>query len=309
MYIFGLGFSIFCMVDSEVSDFVGYISLQKRLSQHTVSAYQSDLQEFIDFTHQELVFNNFSEISYLHLRSFIASLIDKGLSATSVNRKISSLKTFFKFLMRNGVIHSNPTDKVIAPKKPKKLPSFINESETKRLFSEITISENYDEIRDLLLVDILYQTGIRRAELIALKQQDVDIFNLQIKVLGKRNKERIIPFSLELKRNLEHYIAVKKDLNLTHPSLLLTKKNKPLTTSQVTKCVHQILGMVTTAKKRSPHVLRHTFATHLLNNGADINAVKELLGHSSLAATQVYTHNTIEKLKKSYNQAHPRSGN
>ena len=309
MYIFELGFSIFSMVDSVVSDFIGYISLQKRLSQHTVTAYQSDLQEFINYTNQEIAFNNFSEITHLHLRSFIASLMDKGLSAISVNRKISSLKAFFKFLLKNAVIISNPTDKIIAPKKPKKLPAFINESETKRLFLETTFNEDYDEIRDLLLVDILYQTGIRRAELIALKQQDVDIFNLQMKVLGKRNKERIIPFSIELKRNLEHYISVKKDLNLTHPFLLLTKNNKPLSASKVTKCVNQILGMVTTAKKRSPHVLRHTFATHLLNNGADINAVKELLGHTSLAATQVYTHNTIEKLKKSYNQAHPRSGN
>ncbi len=297
------------MVESAVNDFFSYLSLQKRFSPLTVKSYQTDINQFFEFVSLEIPINHLSEISHLHLRSYIASLMDKGNSATTVNRKISTLKTFFKFLLKNNIVQTNPTQKIIAPKKVKKLPEFLDEDQTGKLFSDLKFEEGFNGVRDKLVIETFYQTGIRRSELINLKESDIDFISLQLKVLGKRNKERIIPFSLAYKRNLESYLDVKKSLNLTHPSLLVSTKNKPLSAMQVTKIVSNILAMVTTAKKKSPHVLRHTFATQLLNNGADINAVKELLGHASLAATQLYTHNTIDKLKKSYNQAHPRSGN
>lgn len=234
--------------------------------------------------------------------------MEGGLAAASVNRKISALRSFFKYLVKNGIVSQNPTQKVVAPKKPKKLPVFIDEAQVNDIFSTLTFEPGFEGIRDKLLIDILYQTGIRRAELIGIKETDADLLNMSIKVLGKRNKERVIPFSHNLRASLKEYLALKEQEGLSNPQLLVSLKNKPLNAQQVTRIVNRVLGSVTTSRKKSPHVLRHSFATHLLNNGADINAVKELLGHASLAATQIYTHNTIEKLKKSYNQAHPRSG-
>ena len=198
--------------------------------------------------------------------------------------------------------------KLQGPKIAKRLPQFIDEKKIESLFDSYVFASDFEGVRDKLIIDIFYQTGLRRAELIGLKERDIDFFNGQLKVLGKRNKERIIPFGLGLKRNLELYLNVKQKQNLLNPFLLVTLKNTPITAQKVTKIVNTVLANATTSCKKSPHILRHTFATHLLNNGADINAVKELLGHASLAATQIYTHNTIEKLKKSYNQAHPHSG-
>lgn len=198
--------------------------------------------------------------------------------------------------------------KVVAPKKPKRLPVFIDESQMDKIFNGLEFEPGFEGQRDKLIIDLLYQTGMRRAEMLNLKVSDIDIFNTQIKVLGKRNKERLIPFHTNMRRNLEAYLGVKESNGLKDPHLLVTMKDKPLTAQKITVIVNRILAAVTTGSKKSPHVLRHTFATHMLNSGADINAVKELLGHSSLAATQVYTHNTIDKLKKTYNQAHPRSG-
>jgi len=235
--------------------------------------------------------------------------MDTGLSPVTVNRKISSLKSFFKYLLKTGVIENNPTQKIQGLKNPKRLPVFIDEGSLGTVFSSFAFKEGFEGQRDKLIIDILYQTGLRRAEILNLREGDLDIYNLQLKVLGKRNKERIIPFSIELKRNLESYLHVKNQYKLNSPYLLVTLKNTPLSPQKISRIVKEVLSSVTTNQKKSPHVLRHTFATHLLNNGADINAVKELLGHASLSATQVYTHNTIDKLKKSYNQAHPRSGN
>jgi integrase/recombinase XerC len=296
------------MVDQVVYDFLSYLNLQKRSSQLTTKSYKTDLEQFFSYLNEEAGQTVAADVSSSHIRGFIASLIEGGMSPRSVNRKLSSLKSFYKYLLRHEAVTSNPAAKIQGPKTPKRLAVFIDESQAETIFSDFTFKEGFEGQRDKLIIDILYQTGVRRAELLSLKVSDVDLFGLQLKVLGKRSKERIIPFSLELKRNLETYLAVKQTTKLNNPFLLVTSKNTQISASHVTKIVKEVLGSVSTNKKKSPHVLRHTFATHLLNNGADINAVKELLGHASLSATQIYTHNTIEKLKKTYKQAHPRSG-
>lgn len=297
------------MIENAASGFLSYLNFQKRVSPLTVQSYKLSLGQFFSFLLEEHGVTKFSEISHNTIRDYIAALMDKGLSPTSVNQKISSLRSFFKYLLRNGLTDTDPTQKIRGPKNPKRLPSFVDETQMENLKKYEGIKSDFENVRDRLVMDVFYQTGIRRAELIGMKVSDVDIYNLQLKVLGKRNKERIIPFSIDLKRNLESYLNVKEVQGLNSPYLFVTLKNNPLSASLVSSIVKVILGTVTTNKKKSPHVLRHSFATHMLNNGADINAVKELLGHTNLLATQIYTHNTIEKLKKSYNQAHPRSGN
>ena len=223
-----------------------------------------------------------------------------------MTRKLSTLKSFFKYLQIQQVILVNPMTKIMAPKMPKRLPVFITEDQLEDLFTEIEFEDGFKGIRDKLILDLLYQTGIRRSELTHLTEIDTDLFNSTIKVLGKRNKERIIPISLTLKRNLESYLQVKHELNLSNSMLFVSEKGNILSEQSVYSIVKKYLSQITTIQKKSPHVLRHSFATHLLNNGADINAVKDLLGHANLSATQIYTHNTIDKLKKSYQQAHPR---
>lgn len=297
------------MVDQVVYDFLSYLDLQKRSSQLTTKSYKTDLEQFFTYLKNEVGEIQPSEVTTSYIRGFVASLMENGLEPRSVNRKLSSLKSFYKYLLKNELISLNPASRIQGPKIPKRLAVFIDENQTDKIFDHYKFAEGFDGQRDRLIIELLYQTGMRRAELLALKDSDIDLFNLQLKVLGKRNKERVIPFSLALKRNLESYLNVKKQSNLTNPYLLVTQKNTPLNASNITQIVKMVLSSVSTNKKKSPHVLRHTFATHLLNNGADINAVKELLGHASLAATQFYTHNTIEKLKKTYKQAHPRSGN
>lgn len=297
------------MVEEALKNFLSYLNLQKRFSALTASSYKSDLDQFFIFLKDELPVNySFSDISHYYVRDYVTSLMDRGLSPVSVNRKVSAIKSFFKYLQKNEIIESNPAQKVQRLKTPKKLPVFIDEGRIGTMFSSDD-KEDFDSVRDNLIIEILYQTGIRRAEILGLKDSDVDLYNLQLKVLGKRNKERIVPFDISLKRSLDNYFALKAAGSLSEPHLLVTVKNKRLSPVQISKIVNRLLGNVTTGAKKSPHVLRHTFATHLLDHGADINAVKELLGHTSLSATQIYTHNTIDKLKKSYNQAHPRSGN
>ena len=295
--------------DKAVDEFLSYLNLQKRFSPLTTKNYAVDLKQFFNFLNQEVYDSRLTEISYQHVRSFIASLIDKKKSTVSVNRKISCLKSFFKYALKNNLISNNPMQKIQGPKTPKRLPVFIDENQIEKIFNQLKFDSGFEGIRNKLLIDVLYQTGLRRAELINLKETDLDLISLQLKVLGKRNKERIIPFSIHLKRCIQEYLNAKQENNLINSFLFVNLKNIQLSPQALTKIVSEILSEVTTNKKKSPHVLRHTFATHLLNRGADINAVKELLGHANLSATQIYTHNTIEKLKKSYNQAHPRSGN
>ena len=296
------------MAEQHLNNFIDYISHEKKSSKHTVLSYQTDLFQFRNFVEKELSNTDLLSINYLIVRSWVAELLDTGISARSVNRKLSSLKSFYKYLLKNNLIKINPLQKIVGPKSPKKLPVFVDELNMEELFKAIEFDEGFIGLRDKLLLDVLYQTGIRRAELIGLKEQSIDFYSLSLKVLGKRNKERIIPVSLGLKRNLEQYFQVKKSMGLVNPCVFVSPKDKDLKEAEVYKIVKKYLSLITTLSKKSPHVLRHTFATHLLNNGADINAVKELLGHANLSATQIYTHNTIEKLKKTYKQAHPRSG-
>ncbi|MES2763271.1 MAG: site-specific tyrosine recombinase/integron integrase [Bacteroidota bacterium] len=294
------------MLDKSLQSFFDYLTYEKKYSAHTVTSYKNDIVTFLQFINPQNEALNASEINYQQIRAWVSELIKQKLAARSVNRKLSALKSFFKFLQRQQIIEVNPMSKISGPKTPKRLPVFVDEHQMEDLFTDVTFEEGFNGQRDKLILDILYQTGIRRSELTHLKELDVDLFNSTIKVLGKRNKERIIPISLPLKRNLEVYLQVKKELNLSNPMLLVSEKGHTLSDQAVYRSVKKHLSQITTIQKKSPHVLRHTFATHLLNNGADINAVKDLLGHANLSATQIYTHNTIDKLKKSYKQAHPR---
>lgn len=292
------------------ASFENYLKYEKRFSAHTLTAYLKDLDQCAYYCQQ--VFQlSLLEIKHEHLRSWIVFLMEEGNAASTVNRKIASLKTYYKYLLRKEVIKKNPAARLILPKKGKKLPQYLQPKELQKL---ITLWFEKEEntfafYRDRLMIALLYGTGMRRAELIGLSYSGVDLQKRQIKVLGKGNKERIIPIGNFLVELLQQYLKEKETVFPTHhvQEVLLTDKGKPLYPKFVYNKVNHYLGLVTTLDQKSPHILRHTFATHLTNNGADLNAVKALLGHSSLAATQVYTHNSIERLKEVYENAHPKA--
>tara|TARA_B100000900_G_scaffold375540_1_gene357720 strand:- start:464 stop:1342 length:879 start_codon:yes stop_codon:yes gene_type:complete len=290
-----------------LDEFLQYLQLEKRYSAHTVKAYQIDLTQFQDYLEKnyECVLQ---KAKHLMVRSWLAQMLDYGISPRSVNRKITALKSFYKFLLKVEKIKEDPTIKVVPPKMSKKLPAFVEEGQMRKLLDELDFADGYAGVRDKLMIELFYSTGIRQAELINLKIKDIDLSRNVIKVLGKRNKERLIPLTIELRQKIDVYLKLRAELPIKDSSyLLLTNKGKKLYPTLVYRQVNYYLSQVTSLDKKSPHVLRHTFATHMLNNGADLNAIKELLGHANLSATQVYTHNTIDKLKKVYNQAHPRA--
>jgi integrase/recombinase XerC len=291
-----------------VSEFIGYLQHEKRYSTHTVQAYQRDLEQFFLYLQTNYETVSIGLISHIHVRSWLASLRENELEARSINRKISSLKTYFKYLLKKGLVASSPMAKIISPKNTKRLPVFVNETNMENLLERIEFPSDFVGQTDRLIIEILYQTGMRRAELLQLNLSQFDAYNRSLKVLGKGNKERIIPISPELVALIKYYIELRKTIEHTeHETLLVLKNGKPLYPKYVHATVTRYLGLATTLDKKSPHVLRHTFATHLLNEGADLNAVKELLGHANLTATQIYTHNTIAKLKEVYKKAHPKA--
>lgn len=292
----------------DIQPFINYIQFEKRYSQHTIRAYTDDLEQFSLFLNEDYGPMELPDIKVTYIRTWLASLKEQGLTTKSLNRKISTLKSFFKFHLRQGTISADPTATVIMPKIHKRLPAFVTEKDIERLFSQVAFPEDWNGITERLVLQILYQTGLRLSELINLKEGQVDTYTNTIKILGKGNKERVLPCNKQLIGEITTYIQAKKtQLPEANASVVLVDaKGKALYGRWVYACVTKYLAQVTTLEKRSPHVLRHTFATHLVNNGAELNAVKELLGHSSLAATQVYTHNTIDRLKEVYRKAHPK---
>ena len=295
----------------DLQRFLDHLKFEKRSSPHTVAAYGSDLEQFKDFlveAHGDLALESVTDRV---VRAWMMQLIDAGTAPRSVARKLSALRAFYHFARITGDVATDPTALVDPPKIPKRLPEFVEEQRMADLFEKAPWPSGFPGLRDHLIMEILYGTGIRLAELLGIRDADMDLKRGTMRVLGKRNKERIIPLTdtiCAVSRDLIN--AKRKAFNAATAStaLLLDDDGRPLTRARVRRTVMHYLGLVTTQRKRSPHVLRHTFATHMLERGADLNAVKEILGHASLAATQVYTHNTVEKLKKIHRQAHPRGG-
>jgi integrase/recombinase XerC len=292
-----------------VESFLKYIQFEKRYSPKTVISYQTDLKQFEDFLHQEFEGTSPQDANYGLVRSWIVNLVEAKLDNLSVNRKIACLRSYYKFLLRQEIISKDPMMKIKILKTKKKLPHFVKEEDTNKLLDNVVFPEGHKGQRDKIILELLYGTGMRLAELISLKETDVNTGAKTIRVLGKRNKERVIPFSVSLVPIIKEYIRLrnKEVQKQEHPYLIVTDDGAPLYPMMVNRTVKKYMKLFTSVEKKSPHVLRHTYATHLLNKGAEINAVKDLLGHSSLAATQVYTHNSMEKLKKAFDQAHPKA--
>ncbi|MEM9895495.1 MAG: tyrosine-type recombinase/integrase [Bacteroidota bacterium] len=291
-----------------IEKFLRYLASEKRYSSHTITAYEADLKQLQDFLFTRFeILEEFKDVKHIHLRDWVVHLIENGNSPRSTNRKIAATKSFYKFLLARSDVETNPTSGLKPVKGDKKLPSFIRERETENLLDHLHFNDSFSDRRDQLILELLYGTGIRLAELIGLKKQDVNFYEKSIVVLGKRNKERILPVSNPLLYIIQQYLQKCQEEGFMQTKLLLTDKGNELYPMFVQRKVKYYMDKITTVSKKSPHTLRHTFATHLLNKGANLNAVKDLLGHSSLAATQVYTHNSIEKLKDSFNQAHPKA--
>lgn len=290
-----------------IPEFLRYIRFEKRMSELTFIAYHNDLVQFSDYFQHEYELEDMDDIKHIHLRSWLASMKEAGLTARTLQRKISSLKSLFRYAMRLNLVQSNPTKLLIAPKAPKRLPVFLEEEQTGVMEAMQSYPEGFEGDTERLIIEILYQCGLRRAELIGLKEADIEFSRKQIRVLGKRNKERMIPVSEPLLADFKQYMDEKRKIfNQPSAHLLCLKSGKALYPRYVYNVVTKHLKDVTTLVKKSPHVLRHTFATQLSNNGADLNAIKELLGHSSLAATQIYTQTNISRLQEVYRKSHPK---
>jgi integrase/recombinase XerC len=291
-----------------IKDFIDDIRFEKRYAENTCIAYQNDLSEFQQFIENKFEVFSPDKVEQSFIRTWVHSFVSNKIASTTIYRKISSVKSYYKYLLKNNMVSNNPLLTILLPKKLKRLPVFIDENKMNSKQVDINNkSSAYQLLLQKLIMELFYQTGIRRSELVNLLQKNIDIHTQQIKVMGKRSKERVIPFGNDLKELISDYILVKEKGNVSGEYLLYKEDGKKLYDKWVYLLVKNELTTVTTLKKKSPHVLRHSFATHLLNNGAEITAVKDLLGHTSLAATQVYTHNTIEKLKTTYKKAHPRA--
>jgi integrase/recombinase XerC len=296
-------------IAQNIQSFLGYLSFQKRYSQHTIVSYKNDLNAFFDFLYTRFDETHLSDIKTTFIRSWLAELKEQGMESKTINRKISTLKSFFKYQLRQQSIAVSPMTSIISPKLKKRLPQYVDKKDISTLLTHVEFPESWSGKTDRLIIQLFYSTGMRQAELVELKESGISKSNSTIKVLGKGSKERIIPVNNQMIQKIQEYADEKRKVFENYDSniLLVTGTGKKLYPRYVYNAVHKYLGLVTTIDKKSPHVLRHSFATHLMNNGADLNAVKELLGHSSLAATQVYTHNTIEKLKDIHKKAHPKA--
>jgi integrase/recombinase XerC len=295
--------------------YIDYLRFEKRYSAHTILAYHTDLDDFTTFLTLQYSVSDLLQADHNLIRSWLISLIDRKISTRSVNRKLSTLKSFYRYCQKQGLLKVNPMLKVVAPRISKQLPVFLTHDNLDKLLNKVEFALGYEGCRDKMIITLFYATGIRRAELVQIKLSDLDLDFGTLKVLGKRNKERIIPLGENVITNLKEYLIIRSAFltenvnaqqNNTH-TLFVTSKGLAVYPKLIYNIVHKYLSLIASNSKLSPHVLRHTFATHMLDDGADLNAIKEILGHSSLAATQVYTHNTIEKLKSIYKQAHPRA--
>jgi len=288
-----------------IESFLKYLKFEKRFSRHTLVSYQTDLKQFKEFLS---AFDSTPEAAtHIDVRAWIVSLVENQINARSINRKIATLRSFYKFLLKREIITTDPSSRIKVLKTAKRLPQFVKQSELNILLDQFDFKNSLNGWRDKVMLEVLYGTGIRLSELVNLEVNDIDLNKQTIKVLGKRNKERVIPFSNGLKVVILDYMKAKEGLITKNDFFLITNKGEKVYPEFVYRIIKKYLKNYTSVDKTSPHVLRHTFATHLLNKGADLNAVKDLLGHSSLAATQVYTHNSMEKLKKVFDQAHPKA--
>lgn len=291
----------------KVNEFLAYLQNEKRYATHTLISYKNDLIQYHAFCQESG--KEGMDLFFKTVRSWVVYLMEKEYSPRTIHRKLSSLRAYCKYLIRRGELDTDPVEKVLKPKVKKRIPRFVDENSINRMLDDYVFGDDFTGERNKLMINLLYQTGIRRSELTGLTLTSFDRGSGQIRVLGKRSKERIIPIGRELSDAIQGYLVRREEQfpGVATDALFLTEAGKPVYSQLIYRIVKRYIGMITTLEKTSPHILRHTFATHMLNNGADLNAIKEILGHANLSATQVYTHNTFEKLKSIYNQAHPRA--
>ncbi|MGI6323207.1 MAG: tyrosine-type recombinase/integrase [Bacteroidales bacterium] len=289
--------------------FLQFLQIEKRYSPHTVRSYRNDLDQFSNFLSDNEMLSDVNDITSHQIRAWIVYLIDNGISTVTVHRKISCLRRFYNYLRKEGIVKTDPLEKIVLPKQKKKLPVFVEEEALDKLLDSVNFGNDFSGLRNRTIIEMLYMTGIRRAELTEIRYEDVSLFDATVRVTGKRNKQRIIPLSQLFVTRLREYIGARNKIvsDTAGSWFFITDKGNKLYDKYVYNIVKAYLSMVTTIEKKSPHVLRHTFATHMLNRGADLNAIKEFLGHANLSATQIYTHNTFEKLKRIHKKAHPRA--